>query len=137
MSQKGGTYQLSLEAAEGIQADSSFQPPVHKLTKLDEQEHTLDKSDPDNSGLATYIAESNNSTRAEPGKKAKHSDEKLDDNREWELVNIPEEGEQDRADSTSARRFESHFDFTVGQGRWKLTLFSWDIKVERPQVKWH
>ncbi|KAI1345711.1 hypothetical protein F5Y01DRAFT_299761 [Xylaria sp. FL0043] len=77
--------------------------------------------------------------------KAKNSGQDKDDTQEWvlvdgplrwELVESPDEGEQNTSETT--RRWESHFDFSIGRGRWKYTLFGWDIKVEKTrEVRWH
>ncbi|KAI0539420.1 hypothetical protein GGR58DRAFT_500276 [Xylaria digitata] len=119
MSQKGGTYQPSLKTVRDVQSELSSQSIVQEPTKFDGKGHHLDKSDAGKSHPAGIC-------RGEPSEKAKC--ESTHDSQEWELVSIPDEGEDD-ADA-SANRFESHFDFTVGWGQRKLTLLSWDVKCE-------
>ncbi|KAI1426385.1 hypothetical protein F5Y12DRAFT_743121 [Xylaria sp. FL1777] len=121
MSQTGGIYRPSQESAGGIQPGSSSRSPANEM--LDEQERP-DRSNVGNSRPARV----NVSTRGERGKNEKHVDEGNDDSQEWELVSIPEEGIVN-ADGT-LNRFENHFDFTVGWGERKLTLFSCDVKYE-------
>jgi len=41
----------------------------------------------------------------------------------WEVVESP------NSDETTPDGFSSHFDITLGWGKWKFTLFSWDMKI--------
>jgi len=51
----------------------------------------------------------------------------------WEVVQPPEDQPDRTADNDPKDEctwLQSHFDFTVGWGRWKYTLFQWDVDVE-------
>ncbi|KAK8022233.1 hypothetical protein PG993_013000 [Apiospora rasikravindrae] len=50
------------------------------------------------------------------------------DGEQWVVVPKPEEtGTSEEGEGG----MESHFDFKVGWGKWKHTVFSWDLKIGR------
>ncbi|KAI0422452.1 hypothetical protein F5X98DRAFT_153123 [Xylaria grammica] len=116
MSQKGGTYQPSPRTARGFQSEPSSRSPVEDPTKSDEKGHLLDES---NAGF--NAPHDGSSEKADLGGST-------DDSQEWEIVSIPDEGEDDAGAPTN--RIEGHFDFTVGWGQRKLTLVSCDLRYE-------
>ncbi|KAF2968010.1 hypothetical protein GQX73_g5580 [Xylaria multiplex] len=119
MSQKGGTYQPSSKTVRDVQSELSPQSLVQKPINFDGKGHHLDKSDVGESHPASI-------RHGESSRKAKC--ERTQDIQEWELVSIHDESKDDT--DAPANRIESHFDFTVGWGRRKLTLLSWDVKYE-------
>ncbi|KAI1295122.1 hypothetical protein F5Y03DRAFT_399379 [Xylaria venustula] len=112
MSQKGGTYPTSSEIVKGVKSELSFRSFVQKLGNFE--------------GKALV------STHKTTCEEASHLYEGRDndDEQQWELVNIPDENEG--ADSYTTC-FEHYFEFNIGRGWWKFTLFSWDVKIGRPQ----
>lgn len=53
-------------------------------------------------------------------------DDSETDGQQWDVVSNPE---ADNETDSPARSMSSHFDFTLGWGQWKHTLFSWDMNV--------
>ncbi|KAI0972966.1 hypothetical protein F4678DRAFT_459820 [Xylaria arbuscula] len=111
MSQKGGTYPVSPETARGTLSEPPFRSPAQEPGNLETK-----------GCLSTHKTTS---------EKASHLDESNSIvGREWELVNTPDESE---GVDSSTNCFEHHCEWTIGRGQWKFTLFSWDIKIRRPQ----
>lgn len=48
------------------------------------------------------------------------------DGEDWEVVTAPQANEEP---ASSRKSVSSHFDIRLGWGKWKFTLFSWDIEV--------
>ena len=70
-------------------------------------------------------------TRSESSFEARSQEEKLrTDGQQWEVVNSPVSDNQNSQTDPPARAMSSHFDFHVGWGKWKFTLFSWDVNVK-------
>ena len=75
-------------------------------------------------GIGTDIVARSNSSSRDRG----HDEDKRDD-QQWEVVVSPE---ADKGIDSSAGGFSSHFDLQLGWGRWKFTVFSWDLIVSKP-----
>ncbi|KAK2763323.1 hypothetical protein FQN54_009959 [Arachnomyces sp. PD_36] len=118
MAQQGGTYRVPSKTDAAIRFDSSSQARGHEDDKKDGQPATVDKSrDKSHISEGTDVAIRPDS----------HDDSKTDG--QWDVVTNPEaEGET----NPPARRMSSHFDFKLGWGKWKHTLFSWDMNVRKP-----
>ncbi|RWA13083.1 hypothetical protein EKO27_g2034 [Xylaria grammica] len=118
-----GPIDIALETARGFQSEPSSQSPVEDPTKSDEKGYLLDESNAGESRPAGFNAPPHD----EFSEKA-HLGGSTDDSQEWEIVSIPDEGEDDAGPPTN--RIEGHFVFTVGWGQRKLTLVSCDLRYE-------
>ncbi|KAK4444004.1 hypothetical protein QBC34DRAFT_498606 [Podospora aff. communis PSN243] len=67
-----------------------------------------------------------------PSSPARHQETESNDAQKWEIVETPATGkEHDTGEGTNFGRMavSSHFDFNIGWGKYKFTLFSWDVNV--------
>lgn len=53
----------------------------------------------------------------------------MGDGQQWEVVANP--GADDDETDSAGRGVSSHFDVKLGWGRWRFTLFSWDMNVRK------
>jgi hypothetical protein len=62
-----------------------------------------------------------------PSQAQDQNDDKIDD-QQWEILANPEAGDEK---DTHVHATSSHFDFHLGWGKWKVTLFSYDLKIKK------
>ncbi|GAD95562.1 hypothetical protein PTT_15517 [Paecilomyces variotii No. 5] len=113
MAQQGGTYCPRAKVSSPVPSDSSS-----KAQGWDDfGEDKLDSP----------VQERNGDTRSSP--MIHDQDEQIDsknDDQQWAVVSHPDvDDEEDRPKP----RFSSHFDITLGWGKWKTTIFSLDVSV--------
>ncbi|KAK1764333.1 hypothetical protein QBC33DRAFT_572713 [Phialemonium atrogriseum] len=122
MSQQGGTYRkpsntTATATANSTRPESSSQARGHDGGKTDGQEEST---------AGTAVA-----TWSESSFEARSQEEKLrTDGQQWEVVNSPVSDNQNSQTDPPSMGLSSHFDFHVGWGKWKFTLFSWDVNVK-------
>ncbi|KAF2807077.1 uncharacterized protein BDZ99DRAFT_422483 [Mytilinidion resinicola] len=116
MSQKGGTYRPS-DANVATQSRSRSPTRSHEDKKTKDGESTADEK---NESDAVAL-------RSDSSTQAQGQDDGKTDGQEWAVVNKP----QDEPNTLSGGGVSSHFDLQLGWGRYKFTLFSWDLNVKK------
>ncbi|KAI1774330.1 hypothetical protein F4818DRAFT_79882 [Hypoxylon cercidicola] len=112
MAQQGGTYRHSANAASSVRSNSSSQPQGWDDVEKVEQNSAMQELADD--------------TRTSP--KLRNENGHNDDRNDWAVVPHPE---ANTGENPPSRGASSHFDITLGWGKWKFTVFSWDASVRK------
>ncbi|KAI1757886.1 hypothetical protein F4782DRAFT_475549 [Xylaria castorea] len=129
MAQQGGTYRSGAAAALPALSTSSSQPR-HK------NGDTKDKNIPgieeggDDTRTCDGLSPSDHALElANAPPKALNQAHGKNEDQDWEMVQQLEAG---TGENPLDQEFASHFDLTLGWGRYKLTIFSCDMSFRRP-----
>ncbi|KAK7918242.1 hypothetical protein PG985_010116 [Apiospora marii] len=116
MAQKGG------RVLPGTDANRHAGSPSPTPTRDDNKVGSEEKA-------ATEVeSEASKATRSDTSAPPQDQDFKSRDGEQWEV--LPKPGEAGASEGGEGG-MSSHFDFKVGWGKWKYTVFSWDLKVGR------
>ncbi|KAI1131786.1 hypothetical protein F5Y10DRAFT_261725 [Nemania abortiva] len=115
MAQKGGTYHPEAIAEASVPAQSTPAPEPQ-----DGDGGQKDKQDPAIGGHPDEAL-----TEASPN--TRHQLDTQSDE-QWTAVPRPEAGD---GDNPPGREYSCHFDCRLGWGRWKFTLFTWDMYIRK------
>ncbi|KAI1082108.1 hypothetical protein F5B20DRAFT_578876 [Whalleya microplaca] len=97
--------------------------PVRSISQT--QSRGNDENDEQNS----VIQERGDDTRSSPIVRNQYSQSDGQRNdQEWTVVPHPEANVEENAPSSG---ISSHFDITLGWGKWKTTIFSWDLNIRK------
>ncbi|KAK0707856.1 hypothetical protein B0H67DRAFT_588791 [Lasiosphaeris hirsuta] len=135
MAQRGGTFRI----AAGIGTDVTARSDVESNSLRDGSTTPDHETLADEKGAEKGISGSTEVVRrSEPSSLHRHPDGGTSDDRQWELVtasseNHDEDGERHSQDMQTTQSWSSQFDFKLGWGAWKFTLFSWDINFKRSE----
>ncbi|KAI1152316.1 hypothetical protein F4825DRAFT_450624 [Nemania diffusa] len=114
MAQQGGTYSPSARAVSVPTRSTSS-------SKLQYQD-----SGPKNK--ETPAIEGRVDDTLETSSDPRHQLDTQSDDQQWAIV--PRPGD-DSGDGSHNQEASSHFDITLGWGRYKVTVFSWDMSIRR------
>jgi len=121
MSQKEGAYYPSSETKVGMRSGSRSPARSHDDSKANDEGSTIDEK------IATDVIASWSNSSAQPQGQDDGKNDGKNDDQEWAVVNSP----RDETNEHICEGMSSHFDLQLGWGKWKWTVFSWDVNIKK------
>ncbi|KAI0453702.1 hypothetical protein F5B21DRAFT_478221 [Xylaria acuta] len=128
MAQQGGTYRPQAAAAVPVLSDSSSRPQHQDGDDKDEKVPGIEAGG-DNTRTCNNLAPSDHALEfSGDSPKARSQAHGQNEDEDWAVIQHPE---AETGENPPDLEVASHFDITLGWGRYKLTLFSCDMNVRK------
>ncbi|KAI0441566.1 hypothetical protein F4803DRAFT_522630 [Xylaria telfairii] len=128
MAQQGGTYCPRASAAAPAPSDSPYQPQHQNGDDKDRKLADIEEGGEDTRAHGNLTHSGHIAKRPEASTKARTQTHGKNEDQDWEVV---QPVEPDTEENVPDQEVSSHFDITLGWGRRKFTIFSWDVNIRK------